>query len=267
MPSSDVRRSRVRNALLDFAIVPVLLIVWELAVRAGVVSSRLFPPPSEIAQTMGSLITDGFPVGITAWTHIKASAFRIVVGFLLAALLGIPLGLALGRSPFVRRLLDPIIGFSRAIAALSLLPLFVAWFGVGETTRLLLVAYAAFWIILVNTTAAVLGVDPVYAEAARALGAKPYQVFVRVTLMAALPRIFTGLKVALGIAFLVIVAVEMVGTEEGVGALIAQAQTFFRSDVAMAGMVFIALMGMILAGIMDWLERVVLPWRKGLGAS
>jgi ABC-type nitrate/sulfonate/bicarbonate transport system permease component len=264
MPSSRPRGSQVAKWAKSYAIIPVLLVFWELLSRSGLINSRLFPPPSEIAVTIASLTTDGFPTGITAWTHVGASALRIVVGFLFASLVAIPLGVILGRSPWLRRFSDPVVGFSRSIAALALLPLFVAWFGVGELTRLLLVAYAAFWIVLVNTTAAVLGVDPVYEEAATALGANRRQVFIQVTLMAALPRIFTGLKVATGVAFLVIVAVEMVGTEKGVGALISEAQTFFRSDIAISGMVFIAAMGILLATLMDVLERTLLPWRKGL---
>lgn len=264
MPSSSARRSALGSRLLDVAIVPVLLLLWEVGARAGVIDSVSFPAPSEIATTVVSLVADGFPTGITALNHIWASTIRIVVGFAIAVMLAVPLGLVLGRTTVLRRLCDPIINFARSIAALGLLPLFVAWFGVGETTRLLLVAYAAFWVVLVNTIAAVMSVDPVYVEAARALGANRRQVFVQVTLVASLPRIFTGLKVALGVAFLVIVAVEMVGTEEGVGALISQARTFFRSDIAMAGMVFIACMGIVLAALMDWLESALLPWRKGL---
>lgn len=255
---------KVRSRALDFVSVPVLLVAWEVAVRTALIDGAQFPAPSTVAQTMVSLVVDGFPFGLTAWTHIQASALRILSGFLIASAAAIPLGMYIGTHTLLVRLLDPIIGFCRSIAALSLLPLFVAWFGVGETTRLLLVGYAAFWIVLVNTVAAVRGIDPVLGQAARALGATERQVFARVTLMAALPRIFTGLKVALGISFLVIVAVEMVGTEEGLGALIAQARTFFRSDIAMAGMVFIAIIGFLIASLMDGLERALLPWRKGL---
>ncbi|MFV0253690.1 MAG: ABC transporter permease [Beutenbergiaceae bacterium] len=264
MRSSEGKAARWRSVLLDFAIVPVILIVWELASRTGIIDTTQFPAPSKIGSTIVALINDGFPVGTTAWTHIRPSAFRIIVGFSLATVVAIPLGLLLGRNDALRRFSDPVVGFSRSIAKLALLPLFIAWFGVGETTRLLIVAYTVFWIVLVNTTVAVMGVPPVYHEAARALGANGRQVFFKVTLMAALPRIFTGMKVALGSAFLVIVAVEMVGTEEGVGALISQARTFFRSDIALAGMVFIALMGILLATLMDLLERALLPWRKGL---
>lgn len=264
MPSSKVSRILKNPKVLGLISVVVLLGVWEVSVRVGLLENSQFPAPTTIAQTMISLIVDGFPIGTNAWTHIQASAYRIIMGFLLASVIAIPLGLFVGSRALLVRFVDPIVGFSRSIAALSLLPLFVAWFGVEELTRLLLVGYAAFWIVLVNTIAAVRGIDPVYGQAARTLGANDRQIFFQVTLMASLPRIFTGLKVALGISFLVIVAVEMVGTEVGLGALIGQARTFFRSDIAMAGMVFIAIIGFLIALLMDLLERVLLPWRKGM---
>lgn len=262
MPSIDRTLHAMREAVPRLVIVPVLLIAWEAAVRLGVIDARQFPAPSRIAEVLVRLFEVGFPAGVLATSHVWASVIRIGGGFGLAVLVGVPLGLLIGTSRPLTRTLEPLVSFARSIAALALLPLFVAWFGVGELTRILLVFYAAFWIVLVNTIAAVQGVDPVFKQAARSLGATRLKIFFGVTLMAALPRIFTGIKTALGIAFLVIVAVEMVGTEVGLGALISQARTFFRSDIAIAGMLMIGLIGYLISVGMDVLENVLLPWRS-----
>jgi ABC-type nitrate/sulfonate/bicarbonate transport system permease component len=150
------------------------------------------------------------------------------------------------------------------VATISLLPLAVAWFGVGELSRVFLITYACFWIILTNVIEGIKQVDPDFIRAGRMLGSTRSQLFLRVVLPAILPRIFTGMKVALGISFMVIVGVEMVGTIEGLGALIMQARTFYRSDAAMVGMIFIAMFGFLLSVLLDKLERILLPWAIGL---
>lgn len=239
----------------------LLLVAWELAAQVGLANSQAFPPPSRIMTTLIDLARDGFPRGTTVDVHIRATMTRIFAGMGLAIVVGIPVGMFLGSSPLLRAAFDPIITFSRSIAAISLLPLLVAWFGVGEVARILLVTYAALWVVLVNTAAAVVAVDRDLQSAARTLGASESSVFWRVTLMASLPRIFSGVRVALGVSFLVIVAAELVGTSLGLGALIQQSRTFYRSDIALAGMIYIGFIGAILSWGVDWLETRLLPWR------
>lgn len=237
-----------------------LLALWELAARVGVLEPRSYPPPTELADTIVSVAVDGFPRGVTIASHAAATAWRIIRGYLLATALAIPLGMVIGRSRVLDLATAPIITFARSIATISLLPLAVAWFSVGETSRIFLITFGAFWIILTNTVAAVKGVDPTLVRAAHTLGCTGSALFTRVILPASLPRIFAGMKVALGMSFLVIVAVEMIGTVEGLGALIMEARTFYRSDVAMVGMVFLAVFGFLLATGLDRLERRLLPW-------
>jgi ABC-type nitrate/sulfonate/bicarbonate transport system permease component len=252
------------DQLVGVASILVILLAWELASRAGLLNAYHFPPPSKLAATLWQLIDVGFPRDITAMVHIRATFWRIIQGYVLATVLAIPLGLIIGRSTILDRASSPIITFARSVATISLLPLAVAWFGVGELTRVLLIAYASFWIILTNVIQAVKGVDMRWIQAAQTLGASDRQIFFRVIMPGSLPRIFGGMKVALGVAFLVIVAVEMIGTVRGLGALIMEARTFYRSDAAMVGMIFIAIVGFFLAKGLDRLERWLLPWAVGL---
>lgn len=242
----------------------ILLALWELLSRAGYLNTYRFPRPSQLAVTLWDLAIIGFPKGITVWQHIGATVWRILQGYLLAAAVAIPLGLVIGSSGLLDKATNPITTFARSVAAISLLPLMVAWFGVGQLSRVLLIAYACFWIILTNVVEGVKQVDPDLIRAGKMLGCNRGQLFFRVALPATLPRIFAGMKIALGLAFLVIVAVEMIGTTEGLGALIMEARTFYRSDVAMVGMIFMALFGFALAKTLDWVELFLLPWAPDL---
>jgi ABC-type nitrate/sulfonate/bicarbonate transport system permease component len=250
--------------LVGLVTILLLLGLWELAVYFEWISSFHFPPPSRLSRTFISLLNQGFPRGITAWIHIQATVTRILQGYIIATLLAIPLGLFIGNSLILEKATSPVITFARSVATISLLPLAVAWFGVGEFTRVFLITYGCFWIILTNVISGVRQVETEYIHAARMLAATPGQIFYRVILPASFPRIFSGMKVALGMAFLVIVAVEMIGTIAGLGALIQQARTFYRSDAAMVGMVFMGIFGFLLSKGLDWLERLLLPWASGL---
>lgn len=242
----------------------ILLIAWELASRQGVLSTYHFPRPSRLAATLWDLVVVGFPAGVTVWQHVGATITRIVQGYVLAAAVAIPLGLLVGGVPALDQALAPIVTLARSVATISLLPLAVAWFGVGELARVLLIAYGCFWIMLTNVADGVKSVDRELIRAGRMLGATPGRLFTRVVLPASTPRIFAGMKVALGLAFMVIVGVEMIGTIKGLGALIMEARTFYRSDAAMVGMLFIALFGFALSRLLDRLELVLLPWSGSL---
>lgn len=244
--------------------VAVLLVVWEMAGRVGLLSAYHFPRPSKLTETFWDLVVVGFPIGVTVWQHVGATVARIVQGYVLAAVPAIPLGLIAGGVRALDQASAPVITFARSVATISLLPLAVAWFGVGELARVLLIAYGCFWVILTNVVEGVKSVDQELVRAGRMLGSTRRQLFVRVVLPASTPRIFAGMKVALGLAFMVIVGVEMIGTIKGLGALIMEARTFYRSDAAMVGMVFIALFGLALSRLLDWFERVLLPWSGSL---
>jgi ABC-type nitrate/sulfonate/bicarbonate transport system permease component len=241
-----------------------LIVVWELLSRAGLISMLALPRPSRLLNTLWDLAVRGFPTEITVWLHIKATVWRILQGYLLATVVAIPAGLIIGRVYLLEQAANPVVTFARSVATISLLPLAIAWFGVSEQARVLLIMYGAFWAILTNTIQGVKAVDVTFINVGRMFGASRWQLFFRVILPATLPRIFAGMKIALGISFMVIIAVEMIGTVEGLGALIQQARFFYKSDVAIAGTIIIGIFGLLISVALDWLERMVLPWAVGL---
>jgi ABC-type nitrate/sulfonate/bicarbonate transport system permease component len=237
------------------------LLAWEVASRTGLLDPFFAPPPSTLAATAWELVTEGFPGGITIQVHLVATLGRVVAGFLIAALLGIPIGIAVGYVPALDLVFGNIFTFGRSIAAISVLPLFVAWFGIGELSKISLISFAAFWVITTYTSASVKFIDPMLLRAALSMDAKGLTIFRSVVLPAALPKIFTGLKVGLGVAFLVIVAAEMIATEKGLGALVQEARTSFRTDITMVGMLTIGLLGYATSRVLDYCERKIMPWR------
>jgi ABC-type nitrate/sulfonate/bicarbonate transport system permease component len=244
--------------------VGVLVLLWEFLSRIGIINPLHLPRPSRLLATLWELMTVGYPTGITVWIHIKATVWRILQGYFLAAVVAIPMGLIIGRSYVLDRASNTIITFARSVAVISLLPLAIAWFGVGEISRVLLIAYGCYWAILTNTIQGVKQIDPNFLNAGKMLGANRRQLFFRVILPATLPRIFAGMKIALGVGFMVIVAVEMIGTIKGLGALIQQARFYYSSNIAIDGMIFIGIFGLLISIVLDWLERIMLPWAVGL---
>ena len=253
-----------RDAWIRGVTLLFLVGVWEGASRLGLVSQLMLPAPSKLVATLASLATNGFPQGIIVFTHMQVTVFRILQGYLLGSLVAIPLGLIVGQITLLERAVNPIVTFARSIATISLLPLAIAWFGVGELSKVLLITYAAFWAVLTNTIQGVRSVDPVYVNVGRMYGARGIKLFFRVIFSATLPRIFSGMKIALGLCFMVIIGVEMVGTVQGLGALIQQSRWFYRTDIAIAGTVLIGVFGLVMSLILDFLERLFLPWAVGL---
>lgn len=257
-------RLRTGGSTLGVACLASLLLLWELFSRLDVLPVFQFPPPSMLASGLWEVAVRGFPEGVQIHSHVAVTLKRIFIGFLGAAAVGVPLGIVVGCVPPLDKLLRPIVTFGRSIAAISLLPLFIAWFGIGELSKMMLIGLAAFWVVLTYTIAGVKYVDPLLIRAARSMDAPAGVLFFQVILPAAAPRIFTGLRVAMGVAFMVIVAAEMIATVEGLGALIKEARNSFRTDITMVGMVVIGLLGWGMSALLGLLERWLLPYRVAM---
>lgn len=255
---------RATEIAVAVIVVAGLLAAWELAVAHGWLKVYRFPPPSRIATGLVNLSTAGFPTGITVWSHTATTLERILKGYAAALAIAVPVGFLIGSSRVLDRMTAPLIVFGRSIATLSLLPLAIVWFGTGELTKIVLIGYGCFWVMLSNVIAGVKYVDPVLVRAGRAYGASGLELAWTVVLPAALPRIFTGARMALGVGFMVIVGAEMIGTIEGLGALIMEARTFYRSEITIAGMLIIGLLGFSISTGLLWLERRLVPWGDAL---
>ena len=250
-----------RDWAYPLIVIGAVLACWQAAVMAGWLRPISFPPPSKLAATFREIVTEGYPEGIGLATHVTITLQRIVLGYSAALALAIPLGLVIGWKPTLDALTDPVIAFGRSVATLSLLPLTVVWFGTGEGAKIFLIGYGCFWVMISNVVAAIKNVDPVLVKAARTMDVSGAALFRRVALPAALPRIFAGARVALGVGFMVIVGAEMIGTIRGLGALIMEARTFYRTDITMVGMAVIGAIGFAMAMGLQRLEAVLMPWQ------
>jgi len=248
--------------LVPAIVVALVLALWEWTVFAGIVRTIQFPPPSLIVASFFGLLVDGFPRGTLLATHIGATLYRILMGYAIALALAIPLGLVIGSSWLLDRMSAPVVAFCRSVATLSLLPLAVVWFGTGEASKIFLIWYGCFWVMLSNAIAAIKQVDPVLIRAARTMDTSTRDIFARVILPACVPRLVSGARVALGVGFMVIVGAEMIGTTLGLGALIMEARTFYRSDITVVGMFVIGAFGLLLSFGLSRAETWLLPWQK-----
>lgn len=249
---------RVIKPLIAFA---VFLTAWEFAPQAGLVDRVFLPPFSTVAQAFADLLTGG-----EMWTHVEASLSRSLSGFAIALAVAVPLGIAIAWYKPVADLLNPILELFRNTAALALLPVFVLILGIGETSKVALVVYASTFPILLNTITGVRTVDPLLVKSAASLGLGPLRLFQKVILPAAIPSIFTGLRMAAASSILVLLAAEMVGARAGLGYLITAAQQNFQIPDMYAGILAISLLGLSFNGLLVALERRFSRWRADANA-
>lgn len=223
-------------------------------------SPRTLPSPGDTWTQFNRLRTTGFQ-NVTLWSHTKDSLWRVVRGMFFGILFGVPIGLAMGLSSRLRGFFDtPVEGF-RTIPPLALLPLFILWFGIGDGTAVNLLIFASIWIMIISARAGAGTVQLSKVRAAYSLGASKRQVLTRVILPNALPELFTGARVALGVSWGTLVAAELVGADSGLGSMIFVARDFLRTDVVVVGIIVIAVVGVIMDIIMRFLEARLIPWR------
>jgi NitT/TauT family transport system permease protein len=252
---------RLRGPVLALAIPVVLIAIWHLATFGRKFS--LVPPPSDVAVELydlafGGIFDDAY--SRTLHIHLLASMSRVFGGFTLALAAALPLGLMIGRIPLVRALLDPTFQLLRPIPVTAWLPLAMIIFGLGPRSAFFLVFLGAFYPILINTIFGVRSVDPRLFEAASMLGCEGSMQFFKVVLPASLPAIFTGLRLGLGFAWVVIVVGEMTGVPTGLGAIIMEARQLSRTEIVICGMVVIGIAGFITDRLVLLLGRRLLRW-------
>lgn len=241
-------------------VIALFLALWEVAPRLGLVDEVFLPPFSVVAEAFAELVRTG-----EMWEHVSTSLTRSVTGFSIALSVAIPVGVAIAWYKPVADFLNPILELFRNTAALALLPVFVLILGIGETSKIALVVYASFFPILLNTITGVRTVDPLLIKSAVSLGFSPVRLFQKVILPAAVPAIFTGVRMAAASSILVLIAAEMVGARAGLGYLIAAAQQNFQIPNMYAGILAISVLGLAFNGVLVALERRFSRWRTEPG--
>lgn len=237
----------------------LLLIAWESAVRLQVLDPRVVAPPSIVVLELWNTMQSGELLGA-----LGISLMRAASGFLIAAVAGIALGMLMARVSIAETIFDPLIELLRPVSPLALFPLFMLWFGIGETSKIFVIGFACSFPIILNTYAGVRGIDPTFVRAARSLGASPSEVMRTVILPGTLPSIFTGLRISWGIALIVMVAAEMVGAVRGIGYMILNAQQTFQVPLVFGGIVVIGLVGFMTDACFQFARRRLLPWYREL---
>ncbi|MEF8767810.1 MAG: ABC transporter permease [Candidatus Accumulibacter phosphatis] len=238
-------------------IVPViLLIIWESVVRLGWVSAHLLPPPSELVFTLADLGQSGAIFG-----HIGVSSLRVVIGFSIGAGLALIVGAAVGLSRCVEALLDPTFQAIRAIPSLAWVPLLLLWLGIDESPKITLIAIGAFFPVYLNFVAGIQNVDRKLVEVGGIYGLTGAKLITRIFLPASLPNLFTGLRSGLSLAWMFLVAAELIAATKGLGYLLTDGRETGRADLVIVAIIVLALLGKLSDSLLCWLERRLLAWR------
>ena len=233
----------------------LLIAVWQIAAIIGGHQAALFPPPLKVGEALVSIIVDG-----SIFTHIQISLFRFFTGYITAVFIAILLGLVLGRLPIVWQILDPVVQVLRPVSPIAWSPFIVLWFGIGNMPAIVIIFIAAFFPVLLSTVSAVKKVDKTYLRIAANFEMSQVETLWKIVLPASFPMVANGLHMALGSAWIFLVAGEMVGAQSGLGFLIVDARNSLSLDLVVACIVVIGVLGLILdKGIHyfeTWVNRI-----------
>jgi len=238
----------------------LMFAAWEIASHSGWIKPLFLPRPEAIWGAFQQSLAGDID-GHTLYGHFAASVARVFAAFVLAATVAVPVGLAMGVSRIARGFFDPPIEFYRPLPPLAYLPLMVIWFGIGETSKIILLFLAIFAPVALAARAGVRSVSQEQIQAARSMGASPWQVVLHVIAPGALPEILVGLRIGMGVGWTTLVAAEMVAADAGLGKMVFNAANFLRTDVVMLGTIVIGIVAFAFEMLMRWVERRAAPWK------
>lgn len=250
------------RGLIGGALIVVLLALWYLATGPlALIAPVKFPSIPDVYEALGYLLKPGY-AGATLWGHIGSSLGLVLLGFLVAAVSGVSLGLWMGWSRKADAFLNPVFQIIRPIAPIAWIPLTILWFGLGTSAKIFVIWLAAFAPALINTHTGVRNVSPVLIEAAKVYGASSQRLLWSVAVPSALPTIFTGLRMSLQACWMVLVAAELVGSFTGLGHILIIATRDLDPSMILIAMFCVAVLGMIMTWLLSLIERRVMPWRQ-----
>jgi NitT/TauT family transport system permease protein len=229
----------------------VILVIWDALARFSGWSNHVFPDPITVVISLGELVRNG-----TLLCHTVASLYRVTAGFYLAVIFGIPLGIMLGRLQTFKSLINPLIQFLKPISPLAWIPLSMLWFGIGDKPAIFLIFLSSFFPLVVSTTVAVRNINPTYFQVASNFNFSRWETITKLIIPAIVPEVVTALRLSVTIAWLVVVAAEMIAVKSGLGYLILDSRNALRMDYVMDGMIVIGLIGLVLDYIVKGLGRI-----------
>ena len=256
-------KNKSRNLLFTSIIsIVILLALWELSVQLGWITTRFFCAPSEVLNALIEKLTNRAPDGATLPVHILSSMKISMIGFLMAVLIGTPLGLLMGWYKPVDKFIRPAFNLIRPIPAVGWIPLMIVLLGIGLAPKVFIVFLSAFVAVVLNSYAGIKLTNRAMINVSKTCGASNFTIFRRVGIPSAMPMVFTGWKVGLGLSWSTLVAAEMLASNDGLGYMILAGRQFMRVNLIMVGMLTIGVIGLILFALLNWLEKIVLKWRQ-----
>lgn len=234
----------------------LLLIVWQLAFWGSDFNSALFPSPLQAFNALTEMVSNGI-----LFTHIGASMYRFAAGYVSSVIIAVLLGLVIGRMPKVFQYINPAVQLLRPISPMAWMPFIVLWFGIGDIPAIVIIFIAAFFPVLLSTVSAVGGIDTIYLKVSENFGIRQPQIMWKVIFPASFPQIANGIHLALGTAWVFLVAGEMVGAQSGLGYLVIDARNNLRADILFADIIVIGLIGLLLDTLLKVAEkRIIKAW-------
>lgn len=236
--------------------------IWELLPRLGIIDPLFLPTFSTTVRTLVELTLSG-----KLLLHVAVSLERALFGFGLALLVAVPLGFLMGWYSKFERYTDLLVQGLRNTSTFALLPIFLLFLGLGESSKIAIIFYSASWQLLINTISGVKGVDPIYIKAAKSMGVNDRDLFRKVILPASIPSIVVGARLGAKIALMVVIAAEMIGAKTGLGFFIQNAQFNFMVPEMYAGILALALVGLAVNYLLVWFEKKTTCWKRDLGSG
>ena len=246
-----------RERIISIASPLALLLLWEAAVRAGLVDARFFPAPSRILRTLVSLVESG-----ELWTNTWASLQRLFWGSLIGIIPALLLGIVMGLNRPARAIVEPLVAATYPVPKSAIFPLILLIFGLGEASKIAMVAIGVFYPVLINAAAGVREINGIYLDVGRNFRASQWQMFVTIALPGALPLVMTGIKLGVGMGLILIAVAEMIGAQSGLGYMIWNAWEILSVETMYVGLLTIALLGFLFTFALNELERWIIPWKS-----
>lgn len=238
----------------------IIICAWFVVTETHAVSSNFIPSPGQVLKAFQDIIKNGYN-GVPFWEHLKISGYRLFVSSFLAILVGVPLGLISGTFATVRNVVDSVINFYRPLPPLAYYTLLILWMGIDESSKIMLLFLAAFAPIYLSSASAVANVNPNFLRSAQSLGASKWSLFVTVIIPSSLPELFSGIRIAVGIAYTTLVSAEMVAATSGVGWMVIDASRYLRSDIMFVGIIVMGVTGILLDSLLKLIENRLIFWK------